>query len=131
MGKAMAHMAVVFAELERDFIRSRTREALAVRRDHGVVLGRPRSTPDDVVARVLRERTEGKTAYAIARDLNKDAVPMRKGARLVASYGPRAADAGRRSLITTVSLLATHNRHALPTMRNQKMKPAAGDTLRP
>jgi DNA invertase Pin-like site-specific DNA recombinase len=33
MGKAMAHMAVVFAELERDFIRSRTREALAVGRD--------------------------------------------------------------------------------------------------
>ena len=27
MGKAMAHMAVVFAELERDFIRSRTRGA--------------------------------------------------------------------------------------------------------
>jgi hypothetical protein len=43
MAKAMAHLAVVFAELERDFIR--------------------------------RERTEGKTAYAIARDLNKDAVP--------------------------------------------------------
>jgi hypothetical protein len=75
IGKAMAHMAVVFAELERDFIRSRTREALALRRDHGVVLGRPRSTPDDVVARVVRERTEGKTAFAIARDLNKDAVP--------------------------------------------------------
>jgi DNA invertase Pin-like site-specific DNA recombinase len=41
----MAHMAVVFAKLERDFIRSRTREALAVRRHQGVVLGRPRSTP--------------------------------------------------------------------------------------
>ena len=80
MGKAMAHMAVVFAEAERDFIRSRTREALAVRRDHGVVLGQPRSTPDDVVARVVRERTEGKTAYAIARDLNKDAVPTAQGA---------------------------------------------------
>jgi DNA invertase Pin-like site-specific DNA recombinase len=52
MGKATAHMAVVVAELERDFIRSRTREALAVRRDHGVVLRRPRSTLDDVVARV-------------------------------------------------------------------------------
>ena len=60
IGKAMAHMAVVFAELERDFIRSRTREALAVRRDHGVVLGRPSSTPDEVVARVVRERTEGR-----------------------------------------------------------------------
>jgi DNA invertase Pin-like site-specific DNA recombinase len=79
MGKAMAHMAVVFAELERDFIRSRTREALAVQRDHGVVLGRRRSTPDDVVARVVRERTEGKTAYANARDLNKDAVPTAQG----------------------------------------------------
>ena len=31
-----------------------------VRRGHGVVLGRPRSTRDDVVARVVRERTEGK-----------------------------------------------------------------------
>jgi hypothetical protein len=56
----------------------RTREALAVRRDQGVVLGRPRSTPDDVVARVLRERTEGKTAYAIARDLNH---PVRQRAK--------------------------------------------------
>jgi hypothetical protein len=34
-----------------------------------------------VVARVLRERTEGNTAYAIARDLNKDAVPTAQGAR--------------------------------------------------
>jgi hypothetical protein len=33
-----------------------------------------------LVARVLRERTEGKTAYAIARDLNKDAVPTAQGA---------------------------------------------------
>jgi DNA invertase Pin-like site-specific DNA recombinase len=98
IGKAMAHMAVVFAELERDFIRSRTREALAVRRDQGVVLGRPRSMPDDVVARIVRERTEGKTAHAIARDLNKDAVPTAQGARLVASYGPRAAGDGRRRL---------------------------------
>lgn len=56
---------MVFAEPERDFIRSRTREALVVRRDRGFVLGRPRSTPDDVVARVVREGKEGKTAYAL------------------------------------------------------------------
>ena len=80
MGNAMAHMAVVFAELERDFIRMRTREALQVKKENGVTLGRPRSTPDDVVARIVRERTEGKTAYAIARDLNKDAVPTAQGA---------------------------------------------------
>jgi hypothetical protein len=71
---------VVFAELERDFIRMRTREALQVKKENGVTLGRPRSTPDDVVARIVRERTEGKTAYAIARDLNKDAVPSAQGA---------------------------------------------------
>ena len=29
----------------------------------------------------LMRRTEGKTAYAIARDLNKDAVPTAQGAR--------------------------------------------------
>ena len=72
-------MPVVFAELERDIIRRRTREALAVCRDQGVVLGRPRSTPGDVAARVVRERTERKTAYAIARDLNNDAVPTAQG----------------------------------------------------
>ena len=47
----------------------------SVRRDQGVVLGRPRSTPDDVVARVVRERLEGRRAYAIGRDLNSDALP--------------------------------------------------------
>ena len=48
-GKALG---VVFPELERDFIRMRTREALQVKKENGVTLGRPRSTPDDVVARV-------------------------------------------------------------------------------
>ena len=78
--RKMAHMAVVFAELERDFIRMRTREALQVKKENGVTLGRPRSTPDNVVACIVRERTESKTTYAIARDLNKDAVPTAQGA---------------------------------------------------
>ena len=87
----------MFAELERDSIRSRTREALAVRRDQGIVLGRPRSTPDDVVARVVRECTEGKMAYAIASDLNEDAVPTAQGAPVWSQATVRAAtDAGRR-----------------------------------
>ena len=50
-------------------------------KENGVTLGRPRSTPDDVVARVAREGKEGKTAYAIARDPNRDAVPTAQGAR--------------------------------------------------
>ena len=63
-----------------EFLAKTRREALPVRRDRGVVLGRPRSTPADVVARVVREHTEGKTAYAIASDLNKHAVPTAQGA---------------------------------------------------
>jgi Resolvase, N terminal domain len=79
-GKAMAHMAVVFAELERDFIRSRTREALAV---GGTTVsssadrGRPRRLGGLRCARAHG----GKTAYAIARDLNQDAVSTAQGAR--------------------------------------------------
>jgi hypothetical protein len=54
---------------------------LQVTNENGVKLGRPRSTPEDLVARIVRERTDGKTAYAIARNLNKDAVPTAQGAR--------------------------------------------------
>ena len=53
-----------------DFIRTRAREALQVKKENGVALGKPRQTPDDVLARVVRERIEAKTAYTIARDLN-------------------------------------------------------------
>lgn len=90
MGKAMAHIAVVFAELERDYIRQRTRDALAVKRDNGVVLGRPRTTPDDIVDRVVRESSEGKTMYAIARDLNRDGVPTAQGGKQWAAATVRA-----------------------------------------
>ena len=47
MGKAMAHMAVVFAELEHDFIRMRTYpRRLQVKKESGVMLSKPRSMPD-------------------------------------------------------------------------------------
>jgi hypothetical protein len=50
-----------------------------------------------VVARVVRERTEGKTAYAVARDLNKDAVPTAQGARAWSQATVRALLAGIRA----------------------------------
>jgi hypothetical protein len=96
IGKAMAHMAVVFAELERDFIRSRTREALAVRRDH---VCRPRPTELDA-----RRRGGPRCAGAHGgQDRVRHCPPFEQGrcadgagcARLVASHGPRAADAGK------------------------------------
>ena len=40
--KIMSTMLSLFAELERDFISARTKEALKARKDAGVVLGRPK-----------------------------------------------------------------------------------------
>jgi hypothetical protein len=46
--------------------------------------------PDDVVAHIVRERAEGKTTYAIARDLSKDAVPTAQSARVWSQATVRA-----------------------------------------
>lgn len=81
MGKAMVHVAAAFAELERQFLKERTREGLATRRSQGVVLGRPPSTPGHVIARVQREWTAGRTLTEIAYDLNTDGVPTARGGK--------------------------------------------------
>ena len=67
------------AELERDLIRQRTREALAALKARGVRLGRPHGLPDDVMARVVAEREDGATYRAIADDLNTDGIPTPAG----------------------------------------------------
>ena len=45
-GRAMAQILSVFAELERRLIGERTKAALAVKREQGVVLGRPKVLPE-------------------------------------------------------------------------------------
>jgi DNA invertase Pin-like site-specific DNA recombinase len=79
MGEAMASMAATFSQLERRLIGQRTRDALAVKRAQGVRLGRPRVLPDDVVARIVREREAGRTLQAIAEGLDADGVPRAQG----------------------------------------------------
>jgi DNA invertase Pin-like site-specific DNA recombinase len=78
-GRAMAQILSVFAELERRLIAERTKAALAVKRDQGVVLGRPRTLPDKVVRRIVKERDAGRTWTAIAEGLNRDQVPTAQG----------------------------------------------------
>ena len=78
-GRAMAQILSVFAELERRLIGERTKAALAVKRDQGVVLGRPRTLPDRVVERIVRERSAGVTWTSIADGLNGDRVPTAQG----------------------------------------------------
>jgi DNA invertase Pin-like site-specific DNA recombinase len=67
------------AELERDLIRQRTRDALAALKARGVRLGRPHGIPDDVMVRVLAERGTGATLRTIADGLNADGIPTPAG----------------------------------------------------
>lgn len=91
-GRALLGMLAVFAELQRAEIRSRTKQALAAKRQRGEATNRTpyglaRSgavfvrCPDTWanVERMLRERIDGRTCEEIARDLNADGVATPSG----------------------------------------------------
>lgn len=84
-GQLMANVMASFAEYERALIGHRTAAALAQLKSQGVRLGRPRETPDAVVARVLRERQEGHSLRAIAQGLADDGIPTSRGGQWHAS----------------------------------------------
>ncbi len=78
-GKLMRTMLAAFAELERDLIAMRTREALAVRRSQGVILGRPVSISAEVADRIVALRESGSTWKQVADALNEAGVPTARG----------------------------------------------------
>ncbi len=67
------------AELEREQIGARTREALAARKAAGVRLGRPSVLPTEVVARIVAERKDGATLWGIANVLTAGGIPTARG----------------------------------------------------
>ena len=100
-GKAMAHVMAIFAQFERDMIAQRTKEALAVRKAQGVRLGRPRSIPEEVVARIVQLRAQGATQTAIAEHLNAEGVPT-------AGRAPRWQQSTVRDVLRSVALDADY-----------------------
>lgn len=78
-GALMANVMACFAEYERQLIGARTSAALQQLKAQGRRLGRPRTLPEDVCARIVAERSEGKTLAAIAEGLNADSVPTARG----------------------------------------------------
>jgi DNA invertase Pin-like site-specific DNA recombinase len=78
-GEMMANVLAVLAQFERRLIGQRSREALAQKRAAGVVLGRPRQLPVDVVERIVAERAAGSSYAAIAAGLNAAGVPTVHG----------------------------------------------------
>jgi DNA invertase Pin-like site-specific DNA recombinase len=69
-----------FAEEERDKISKRTKQGLIKARQAGKRLGRHSQIPEDVVARIVDLRRDGKGANTIARILSEDGVPAPGGA---------------------------------------------------
>jgi DNA invertase Pin-like site-specific DNA recombinase len=82
-GRAMAGMLAVFAELERDMISTRTREALEAkkRRQGGKLKGNKASANPVVVARICELRKTGFTYRAIAGDLESRGIPTAQGGK--------------------------------------------------
>jgi DNA invertase Pin-like site-specific DNA recombinase len=78
-GELVANVMVSVAQWERRAIGQRTRDALAVARKSGVVLGRPRQLPNTVRKRITRMRERGMTLQAIADKLNSQNVPTAQG----------------------------------------------------
>lgn len=80
-GRFVATIMSSVAQLERELIGQRTREALAVRKAQGVKLGRPVGVPDDVRTFILQARAENYTLTQIADTLNQKGIPTAQGGK--------------------------------------------------
>lgn len=78
-GELIANVLMSVAQWERRAIGERTRDALAAARARGQRLGRPRSVPDELRARIVSERASGATLQAIANRLNEEQIPTARG----------------------------------------------------
>ena len=78
-GRLSAQVVGAAAEYERQMIRARTREGLAVKRSQGVRLGRPVQMPATIRAEVVRLRVQGLTFQMIADEMNSRGTPTATG----------------------------------------------------
>lgn len=78
-GELMAGVMSQFAQFERRIIGQRTKDALAVKKSQGVVLGRRPEISNDAERVISRMRNEGATMAAIADRLNADGVATARG----------------------------------------------------
>jgi DNA invertase Pin-like site-specific DNA recombinase len=92
-GEMLANVLAVFAQFERRLIGQRTRDALAVRRSQGAVLGRPVALSARHANAIRALRAQGLSLRRIAVDLN--------------SRGIRPAQGGRRWHASTVRAVLT------------------------
>lgn len=78
-GEFLAGIMASAAQWERRIIGQRTKDALAVRREQGVKLGRPALPKDALGRRISAMRKRGMTLQAIADKLNSEGEPTLRG----------------------------------------------------
>lgn len=116
MGRAMAQVTAVFAEMERRRIGERTREGMArIRATTGKHMGRPPRIPSEVEERILTLHLQGLSASAIARRFNDERVP--KGAGSTPTWD--------HSHVLSAIRRANVRRSAGPTPRSPEKRPGA------
>jgi DNA invertase Pin-like site-specific DNA recombinase len=100
-GEMMANVMATFAQFERRLIGQRTKDALAVKRNQGVRLGRPQALDQAIVHRIVDQRASGASLREIAAALNGEQIPTAQGGALWHASTVRAvlaSNAARRSL---------------------------------
>ena len=80
-GRFVAQVMASVAELERNLIAERTRQALAVKRAQGTRLGRPVRLAPEIRKFIVRARREGHTLQAIADTLTDQGIPTANGGK--------------------------------------------------
>jgi DNA invertase Pin-like site-specific DNA recombinase len=108
--KVARTIQAAFAELERDLISLRTREAMAQlkandywseRLGRRVELGKQVKHSDDTLRRILEDRRAGLSLQAIADALNAEGVPTSQGGRWYSATVKRAAESRRAAKLVT------------------------------
>ena len=80
-GNAQLTMMATFAQLERELISLRTREALAVKKAQGIKLGRPVAISPEIRDMVWQLRGTGMSIRGIVTKLNEDGVQPTPGSK--------------------------------------------------
>jgi DNA invertase Pin-like site-specific DNA recombinase len=78
-GRFTANVLASAAQYERELIGARTREGMMQRKAEGVHIGRPRSLPEAVRARIATDREAGLSFGKIADALNAEGIPTAQG----------------------------------------------------
>jgi DNA invertase Pin-like site-specific DNA recombinase len=80
-GEMMANVLATFSHFERRLIGQRTKDALAVKRDQGVQLGRPRRMDESTRVLIAELRDAGYSLRAIAAELTERGIPTAQRGR--------------------------------------------------